>query len=407
MIRILVVDDEPLVVGALERMLRRLRPGSHVAAVTDGMTALNRLDAEAFDLVIADLDLPGLDGLAILEQVRDRHPQVVRFVLSGCEDPAVRLRTVPLAHRFLAKPCELRDLLEALEQVEHVNGAVEDAEVAAAVAATDALPSAPPLYLALTRALSKPDTSMNEVARIVASDDAMSSRVLQVVNSAFFGLPQEVTSITQALAFLGLQALKSLVLSVEAFRVFRQAEECRGFSLDAHKVHVLLTARIASRIVPPAERDEAFTAGLLHDVGKLVLSSRLPARYGPVLEAAQQGGEALHIVEQRMLGIDHAAAGAALLRLWGLPVQLLDAVTQHHDASSLPKVWSSATALHVADLLAHAAAAEVGLGDGMPHGEPDERLIRGTGVSGLLDHYRAIAAQEAGRVAAAGSAAPI
>lgn len=407
MISILLVDDEPLVVGALERMLRRLRPGSHVAAVTDGPTALERLDAERFDLVIADLDLPGMDGVAILERVRDRHPGVARFVLSGCEDPSVRLRTVSVAHRFLAKPCEMRDLLEALEHVEQVHRTIPDRSVIAALSATDALPSVPPLYAELSRALSRPEASMHEVARIIASDDAMASRVLQVVNSAFFGLPQDVTSITQAVAFLGLQALKSLVLSVEAFRVFGTAEGCPGFSLDAHKMHVLLTARIASRIVTPTERDDAFTAALLHDVGKLVLASRLPAQYAPVIAESEELGRALHLVEKERMDVTHAAVGASLLRLWGLPDIVVDVAELHHSPETLPRVWSTASAVHVADFLAHEAAQAAGLPRTTQWEPADDALIADTGVGGLLEHYRSIAEQEAGRVAAAPTGAPI
>jgi HD-like signal output (HDOD) protein len=408
MMRILLVDDEPLVVGALQRMLRRLRPDSRVAAVTSGPAALHLLEAEPFDLVITDLDLPEMDGFSILERVRDRHPQVTRLVLSGCEDPAVRLRTVTVAHRFLAKPCEIRDLLEALEHVEEVRRTVTDAEIAAAVGATEALPAAPPLYAALTRALTRPETSMHEVARIISTDDAMSTRVLQVVNSAFFGLPQEVSSITQAVAFLGLQALKSLVLSVEAFRVFRSADGCAGFSLDAHKMHVLLTARIASRIVPQPDRDEAFTAGLLHDVGKLVLASRLQVRYAPVLEIAREEQRPLHTVERELLGLTHGDAGAALLRLWGLPAMACEAAQLHHSPAALLRVWSTGPAVHVANVLAYEAAACVGLPDGdTPFDPPDDSLIASTGVGGLLEHYRSIALQEASRVANAGDLTPI
>lgn len=406
--RILLVDDEPLVVGALERMLRRLRPNSRVAAVTSGRAALNLLEAEPFDLVITDLDLPEMDGLSILECVRDRHPQVTRLILSGCEDPVVRLRTVTVAHRYLSKPCDIRDLLEALEHVEEVRTSITDPEIAAAIGATDALPAAPPMYAALTRALTRPETSMHEVARIIATDDAMATRVLQVVNSAFFGLPQEVASITQAVAFLGLQALKSLVLSVEAFRVFRSSDACAGFSLEAHKMHVLLTARIASRIVAQPDRESAFTAGLLHDVGKLVLASRLPVRYAPVLTVAREERRPLHVVERAMLGVTHGDAGAALLRLWGLPDAACEAAQLHHSPAGLMRVWSTGPAVHVANALANEAAARTGLSGGDVVYEPaDDKLIASTGVLGLMEHYRTIALQEASRVASAGDPAHI
>lgn len=358
--KVLLVDDEPLILAALRRMLGRVRPEWTVDTAGGGLEALMRLQGAPPDLILADLDMPDLDGLSLLARVRDRHPATVRIVLSGTGDPVTRLRTARVAHHFLAKPCELDDLLAVLDRARPLALQRRD-PLPAAILSTDSLPSAPPVYAALSRAMADESSSIRDIERIVEHDQAITARVLQLVNSAFFGLPAPVTSLSRALPFLGLQALRTLVLSVEAFRAFDGSRHCRGFSFDDHRVHGLLAARIAQRLAPSRERDTAFTAGLLHDVGTLLLADRLPERLSPVLQTALASERPVHEVEQEVFGTTHAAVGSALLRLWGLPDPLVEVVERHHEPGAFCTEWGVGAAVRAADVLARQLTLEGGL----------------------------------------------
>lgn len=393
--KVLLVDDEPLILAALRRMLGRVRPEWTVDTAGGGLPALARFEESPPDLIVADLDMPDLDGLSLLARVRDQHPATVRIVLSGTGDPATRLRTATVAHHFLAKPCEVDDLLEVLDRARPL--AVQRAEpVPAAILAADTLPSAPPVYAALSRTMADDHSSLSDIERIVEQDQAITARVLQVVNSAFFGLPRPVDSLSRALPFLGLQALGTLVLSVEAFRAFDGSRRCTGFSFDDHRIHGLLAGRIASRLAPSRDRDTAFTAGLLHDVGTLLLADRLPDQLSAVLEAARSSGRPVHQVEHELLGMSHAAVGGRLLRLWGLPEALAEVVERHHDEGAFCGGWGVGAAVRAADVLARRLTIEAGLDSHPPlHPPVMEPLLEDAVEEGVgLEWARDVAEEE-------------
>lgn len=394
--KVLVVDDEPLILGALQRVLARTRPQWSVDGAEGGVAALMKMKSNPPDLVMADLDMPGLDGVALLTAIREHYPNTVRIVISGTGDPDVRLRTVPLAHRFLTKPCEIRDLLKVLDDVAPTADARE-APVVSQVIDLDSLPAAPPVYAALSRAMTG-DPSIQEIEAIVMKDQAIAAQVLKIVNSAFFGAPRLVTSLPQALSFLGLSALRSLVLTVESFKVFDSSSACREFSFEEHQTHGLLTARIASRAVLPRERETAFTAGLLHDVGALILASRVPAAYTNVLRRAVAEQRPLEEVELEMMATGHPVVGAQLLGLWGLPEVIVDIVARHHEPGAFATGWGAGAAVRVGDVLAHMAMAEMGRAS---HGPPapllDPALHQGVEEAGGMEALESIAREEAGR----------
>jgi HD-like signal output (HDOD) protein len=159
----------------------------------------------------------------------------------------------------------------------------------------------------------------------------MTAKVLQLVNSAFFGLLQKITTVRAAVGHLGLDVLKQLVLSVEVFRTFHPKRRIEGFNLEALQNHSRLAAGIASRL--PAKRRvsaEAVVAALLHDTGKLVLAAHVPEQFEQVLQQAHRENRSLLAVEHEITGTGHAEIGAYLLALWGLPMPIVDAVCRHH-----------------------------------------------------------------------------
>jgi HD-like signal output (HDOD) protein len=192
------------------------------------------------------------------------------------------------------------------------------------------------------------------VAEIVSKDIAICAKVLQLANSGFFGAARRVASIQQAVTVLGTATIRNLALSVEVFRAFEKAEAVPGFSPQALQDHALLTASIASRLLPNRqESEDAFSAGMLHDVGQLVLAAAAPARLAEPLKVAHARGVPLHVAEHEQFGITHAEVGAYLLGLWGLPYPIIEAVAFHHAPDRVAhERFDVLTAVHVANLLA-------------------------------------------------------
>lgn len=291
----------------------------------------------------------------MLNRVRDQYPQIVRIVLTGQTELNTALRVVPVAHQFLAKPCDTGVLRVAIERACHLQSLLNDDTIRRNVAAMGDLPSLPRIYHDLTHALSDPDVSLQKVARIVEQDVGISAKILQLVNSAFFGLSHSITNIQSAVSYLGIATLKNLVLSVEVFRAFQPKRALRGFSLEALQYHSRLVAHVAVRLpVSKHLTDTVFVAGMLHDVGKLILAAKFSDRFEKALADAENEHGPLYKVEERERGFSHAEIGAYLLGLWGLPYNVVEAVAFHHTANPVAhQDLDAVSATHIADLLAH------------------------------------------------------
>lgn len=349
-LRILLVDDEPHVLQGLRRLLRSQRSW-RVQIAVGGADALAMLSAGDTDVMVTDFRMPGMDGVTLLEAVRRRHPEVVRIMLSGHVDHEATLRTTSVAHQYLSKPCDAETLCAALERAANLRPFLHKASIRKIIGGLGTLPSAPELWLELERRLADPDASAADVAAVVSRDVAMSTKVLQLVNSAFMGLGREISSISEAVAYLGISMVRCLVFSLDAFRMFEGAGAVEGFSIDALSRHGQACSRLARAIMDNSQRDHAALASLLQDVGQLVLAECLPHVYKGNLEFARAQGLPLHTVEAERLGYTHADVGAYLLGLWGLPEPIVTAVARSH--APLHEVLAAQTRPADATRLAH------------------------------------------------------
>jgi putative nucleotidyltransferase with HDIG domain len=218
------------------------------------------------------------------------------------------------------------------------------------------LPSVPGLYREIVTACNQPDASMEEVSRIIARDLGMSSLILKAVNCAFFGLARPMASVEEAAAYLGTETIKTLVLSLQTFSEFK-APPTGSFTVErlwAHSQRVAARAQQIARLENAERRllDETFTAGMLHDIGKLVLAANLPTEYEQAAALARSGSLELHAAEKQVFGASHAEVGGYLLGLWGLPESIVEAVARHHTPSAATaSAFSPLTAVHVAEVL--------------------------------------------------------
>ena len=351
--RVLFVD-EPTSLEGLRRLLRTQRDQWEMAFASSSSTALALLEASPFDVVVADLRMPGVDGADLLERVRERYPQVVRIILADHSELSTVLRVVPVAHQFLVKPCNADMLRVAIERACHLQAVLHDDSIRRMVGELGDIPSLPRTYHALTAALAEPDASIQKIAAIVESDVGISAKTLQLVNSAFFGVQRSITNIQSAVCYLGVSTLKSLVLSLEVFRAFTPKVHLKGFSLEDLQRHSRLTAYIAARLpVPRYLVNVVMVAGMLHDVGKLIVAWKLPDRFKKLLVEVEREQIPLYQVEERQFGFSHAEIGAYLLGLWGLPYAVVEAIALHHAPHRVPnQTFDTASAIYIANLLA-------------------------------------------------------
>jgi HD-like signal output (HDOD) protein len=247
------------------------------------------------------------------------------------------------------------------------------------------------------RAVRSEDVGMEDIASIVEENPSVAARVLQLVNSAFFGLPRPTASIKEAVVFIGTKTLRTLVLSVEAFRDLELGAGANGLNPAALQEHAVTTARIAAEMVPAAEREAAYSAGLLHSIGVLVLASQLPDDWSRIVEEAQAQERTLLDVERLVLGVDHGQVAAALLSLWGLPHDVIEAVAQHLHPSPVTGFGGHLVAVtHVACCLADEICPKYL--PGIPSTAIDHEYLKVDGSAESLDDWRYLAEQIAGDV---------
>ena len=351
MTRILFVDDEVAILEGLRNVLRVERKRWTMRFAEGGAAALEAMAEEPFDAIVTDMRMPGMDGLALLREVRRTHPQMARIVLSGYSDLGQAAEASVVAHQLIMKPCEADALRSAIERALRVKELLANETLRRVVGSLSTLPSAPRMYQALTAALEDPNSDVKKLAAIIERDVGMSSRVLKFANSAYFGFVQSVSSIESAIVCLGTTAVRHLALTFEVFNAWGAA---RGPAFDQLEMHSLLAARIARKMTPDrAQADVAFAAGLLHDAGRLVLMSRAGDQFGAVLEEARRRHAPLHVVEAEMLGATHAEVGAYLLGLWDLPHAVVEPVALHHSRPPRREPSDTASMVALANVLAH------------------------------------------------------
>jgi len=360
MISVLFVDDEADVLEGLENGLRPWRHEWQLMFAASGDEALQAMRQHRVDVVVSDMRMPGMDGAALLRTVRERQPEAVRIMLSGQADREGVLRSLPVAHQFLSKPCDTRRLHAIISRCRTLNDALFSDAVKQAIASVSALPALPRLYWQLAEELERPNATIRRVAAIIEQDVAMTARLLQVANSACFAFARPICSVRDAVTMLGLEPVRALVLSSALFR--GMAPLCSGSGLDLERLHghALRVAAIAETLPEdPETRTIAMAAGMLHDIGLMVMS--LPPRHRD--DAAFSPLPPRSTETQPLFGCSHARIGGHLLALWGLPQPLVEAVACHHQPSLLDDLqMSAAGAVHVADWIAHALA-ETAAGD--------------------------------------------
>lgn len=387
--RILFVDDEPRILEGLQNMLRRQRSQWDMVFALGGENALEALEKSAFDVIVTDMRMPGIDGAALLREVQQNHKNTVRIVLSGYAELEAALRIVPVAHQFLTKPCKPEVLENVIERACNLQALVSNEALLKTIGKIEKLPPLPRMYTALTQALANPSTGAGEISKILEQDMAMCAKLLQLVNSSFFASAMKITNIQFAVVRLGFQTIKNLALSLELFQS-DIVSKVSGFSVEKLQKQALLTANIAKRLLSEKQHsDDAFMAAMLHDIGLLIMATELPDDLEEAVYIARTEKIPLHEAEEKSLGVTHAEIGAYLLGVWGLPYPIVEAVANHHRPTRVASQhFDTLAAVYVADCLRQKAE------NILPAPALDHGYLENLGVLGQLDAWGKIASTQ-------------
>ena len=391
--RILFVDDESKILDGIRRMLHAERSRWDMQFAEGGEAALQACEGGSFDVVVSDMRMPGMDGATLLGHIRDRFPSTARIVLSGYAEGALATRAVPVAHRFLTKPCNATELQAAIERVCTLQDLLGAPEIQRIVGGVGELPSLSKTYISLTQALRDPSTSIHQIADVIEQDIAMSAKVLQLVNSAFFGLAQSVTNLRSAVGYLGMETIKNLALATETFRIFTPDARIPQSVCESIQQHAHRTAAIAGKLPGDRKtREVTVVAALLHDVGRLILANKMPDMFCAVLSHSRERKCEPYEAEEALLRTSHAEIGAYLLGLWGIPSLAVEAIAHHHHPSRIPHSgFDSSIAVYVADLLAHELDAHPQDSTGSELRESDRACLKTLGVFDRFAEFRELA----------------
>ncbi|MEV4702946.1 HDOD domain-containing protein [Actinoplanes sp. NPDC049316] len=362
---IVFVDDEPRILSGLRRMLRTHRDQWDMSFVEGGQAALETLHSRHCDVIVTDYRMPGMDGAQLLERVRAEFPAMARVILSGQANEDNLMRIMVLAHEFLHKPSTPDQIVRAVQRLIPADPSAAEEAVRRDVAVIESLPSPPRTLAELTSALAAEDASAQSVGHVLERDPAVAAKVLHLVNSSAYTTGHKVNGVVQATALLGVPTVRGLVLMHDLVQIFDPDGALPAAWIEALTEHAVETSRLAGRLAAGREWEgHAFTAGLLHEVGQLVLASSRPAEFAAVLGQWRDRQEAtLCQAESEAFGLDHRQIGARLLRLWSLPEPVIEAAAAHQEPVAGADVADAATAVALAH---HLAEAELGFVCGSP-----------------------------------------
>ncbi len=389
--RVLIVDDNHHELAALREALEPYRAEWDVSYSLSSEAAMASLRNSEIDAVLVDARMPDVDGHAILEEVQRHFEGVIRILLADAPDEAEMLRGVESAHQVLHKPWDASKIVSTVERVCRIQEKVESPAVRDIITGIGRLPSAPKTYLALTRAMQDPDVSFVELARIVQQDAAIAAKLLQLVNSAYFGLARPTAKLNEALSYIGLRPLRSLVLSFESTSGFAGSDARLAERFQRNGLRVGSAAMTV--MAGTGLEHDAFTAGLMHDIGRLALATRRPDQWQRVVEEATYNDKSMAQAEFLTLGVTHAELGAALLGLWGLPYDVIEAVAYHHRPAEVdPTRLTLAGALHIADNIVWQVSGQAGESQ-VGHAGLDHGYLESSGLADRIPDWQTQIAQ--------------
>jgi len=338
---VLFVDDEQRVLDGLRRQFRAKRSVWGMRFALSGKEAVGMLTERSADVVVTDMRMPGMSGSELLSQIRERWPQTVRFVLSGQTDQAELLEDIGCIHQFLQKPCDPDKLEQSITRTTLLASSIESSELRKVVSGIQSLPIVSQTYVRLVDALNDNLSDADTITRIVEEDVGLSVKILQLVNSAFFGMPRKTVSVKDAIVLIGMKSLLQLVMSAKIFDTLGQDVMAHNFvtkiwasssDIGASIKHMAKQSEIAK-----IDHETVCLTGVLSHIGRAILARTMPNEFKDVIRSATENETLLSDEEINAFGISQECIGAFALGIWGFSDSIVEAVA-HQETPSLSEV---------------------------------------------------------------------
>lgn len=354
---ILFVDDNENVINGIQRQLRSYREQWQLFFAVSGQQALQLMAQQPIDLIVSDIMMPGMRGDELLQKVSEDYPGTVRMILSGYADEETLKSSLEVAHQYLSKPCTAEVLREAISQVFKIQACVRNPLIVAEIGDPNQLPHLPKIYQELNAAIADENTTAHDIANIFAHDMVLSAKLLQFVNSPYFGLNRVVSSLSVAVNLIGIKKLNNLILSVHvknSFSVHDPKLECYMEYLwrDSSRVAELARKLALAENQLEDRPDQAYLGGLLHNMGLLIFLSHGGDKLRALLNKVKDTDIPVTELESGIFGFTRSEAAAYVLSLWKIPPRIIESILlQNTPNDSDYDGVNALTAVHVASCL--------------------------------------------------------
>ena len=358
--KILFLDSNRDNLNSIQAYFKNMSQAFCLYFVDDINDAYDILDSHEIEVLVSSLNIDDFDGIGFFVGIKHRYPEVIRILLADPIDKNLSYKLIEVAHQYIRKPVNKEKLKLILFEALSFKDIMTDETVLEIINDMDRIPSLPTIYSKIVEKLWANDSSIDELADLISQDIGMSSKILQLVNSAFLGMPKTISSIREAVSYMGLNSIRTLVLMIN---VFSSADKklLKTMKLEGIWGHSFMVADYAQKIATDYGLckeccETCFTAGLLHSTGRVVMALNFPEKYRQVAEHLHAGDNSQTIsdVEREYFGADHCEIGGYLLGIWGVPHSITNAVLYHNQPSSTyNEAVNPLIAVHIANVFAH------------------------------------------------------
>lgn len=316
---VLFVDDDINVINGIKRILYKYRDRWKMYFVSSGEKAIEILSLKNIDVLVCDIMMPGVSGYEVLQYTYEKHPHVIRFILSGYHDEELILRSTKYAHQYLQKPISPEVIIKKINSAVFTRGYLNNnPELIKYISSIREIPGIPELYIKINTMLSDENTSTIKIAETIAEEPSLVAKILHIANSGFFGISQRVTNLETAISYLGINLLKALILYYLTFEnnknssdVNKQIERIGRESMNTAKLAQIIAEERANT---KEESEEVFIAALMHRIGEII-----------IIENPEVFSK-LDLSEINSSGI-----AAYILGIWGLPRVVVESIAYQND----------------------------------------------------------------------------
>jgi HD-like signal output (HDOD) protein/CheY-like chemotaxis protein len=332
---IIIVDDEEAILMSLRSLFRK--DNYSMFLFSSPLKAIEFLEKNYVDLIITDMRMPEMSGAELLERSAAICPMAIRLIISGYEEKATITRVLSsgLARHFIMKPWDDAQLKQFVTESMELQEKLKQKHLEDILSSFRYLPSPPKMHNKLKIMLSSEQVSQKDIANEIENNPELVANLLRMANSIYYGTRKSISSIIEALNFIGTDSVLNMILSLEVFDClcssaakssFQRVLEIREKSVE--RAHI--AKRIAQYIYPGADLQDAFVAALMLDIGLIFRCSSSPHKYDTFYEEYKVNGKQLYSADKNVFAVTHDEVGEALLTYWNFSPSIISAVANHH-----------------------------------------------------------------------------